>query len=703
MNSISNFFAANMVLVFFINGLAFFVMGLAVTLKTHRPSRFKLAEGLWLLAVFAFLRCLANWGEMFLLIQNQAMSTRDNLSLQALKAIMLPLSIVFLFQFVVKSFIAANLRLFWMRWVPFALFSFWLLALIYTMSSSSMISAAWLLAADVWGRYFLYLPASALAGLALFIHSRILREMKLPHIARDCFGAAMALGLKTIVAGMVVSPAPYFPASFLNESSFLAAVGVPVQIFRMVTTLAIAYFFVRMLNVFEIEQKREIEAATQLRFQGQQEALEAQRQAREEIGRWSKKLENMINTITMAINDALSRVDKRASTAKKYGAPFLFLGKAGDFQEGVSIQPSELREMLNVALHEVLEFTMFEVGGVFIVDDRTKELVLAAHLGLPEKVIQGIERVKFNERLVEKSDRSWELIAIEDICEDSRLTKMAFEEGLCFSACVPLRFKDKVQGVMYVASISQRPLKPEDKTLLAAIGQQIGVAIESMRLYERVQNLAVLEERDRIGRELHDGLAQVLGYLYMKSKALEELLSSGGAIQAKAKLREIQEVARDAYRDVRESILDLRTTITPGTGLIPTLKEYLHKFSQQSGLRAELVIEGDGYMEFTPAAEIQLLRIIQEGLTNVRKHSQANRAWVRFEPSEEGAVITIEDDGQGFDPSRIGQDGQQHFGLQTIRERAESVGGDVQILVQPGQGTKVVVKLPLDHGPLRRK
>jgi len=354
--------------------------------------------------------------------------------------------------------------------------------------------------------------------------------------------------------------------------------------------------------------------------------------------------------------------------------------------------------MLNIALHKVLEFTRFEVGGVFIVDNRTKELVLAGHLGLPEKLVQSIERVKFNERLVGKSARSWELIAIEDICEDSSLTKMAFEEmGFWFNACVPLRFKDKVQGVMYVASISQRPLKQEDKTLLAAIGQQIGVAIESMRLYEQVQNLAVLEERDRIGRELHDGLAQVLGYLYMKSKALEELLSSGGETQAKAELREIQEVARDAYRDVRESILDLRTTITPGTGLIPTLKEYLHKFSQQSGVRAELVIEGDGNMEFTPAAEIQLLRIVQEALTNVRKHSQASRAWVRFEADEEGALITVEDDGRGFDPSRFGQDDQQHFGLQTIRERAESVRGNVQISAQPGQGVKVVVRLPMSR------
>jgi len=143
--------------------------------------------------------------------------------------------------------------------------SFWLLALIATYPLS-MASTDWLLAAEVLARYFLYLPGAALAGLAVFFHCRVLWEMKLPHIARDCLGAAVALGLKAILAGLVVSPALYFPASFLNESSFLAVVGVPVQVFRTITALAIAYFIVRTLAVFEIERSRQLEVATQQRF-----------------------------------------------------------------------------------------------------------------------------------------------------------------------------------------------------------------------------------------------------------------------------------------------------------------------------------------------------------------------------------------------------------------------------------------------------
>ena len=662
MNLISSFFTANMILVFFINGLAFFVMGLAITLETRRPSKLKLAESLWLLAVFAFLRSLANWTEMFLLIQGQATPASDNLPLQTAKVLLLPLSCIFLLQFGTKTISAATQRYRWLRWIHLVLTSFWLLVLIATYSPS-MASADWLLTAEVLARYFLYLPSAALAGLAIFFHCRVLREMKLPHIARDCLGAAVVFGLKAILAGLVVSPAPYFPASFLNESSFLAVVGVPVQVFRTITALAIAYFIVRTLAVFEIERGRQLEVATQQRFQAQQEALEAQRQAREEIERWSKQLEDVVSSIATAVS-----------------------------------QPLELKEMLDVALRKAMELIGLEVGVVFLADDQTKELALVTHRGVSQRITQDIERMKFSEGLAGRAANSGEPIVVENLSEDPRLISMAAKEvGLRFSASVPLKSRGRLLGIMSVASKSRRSFTPQEVTILTAIGQQIGVAIENARLYEQVQSVAALEERGRLGRELHDGLAQVLAYLHLQSKAAEGLLSSGQIAQAQAELHEMQEVAQEAYGDVRESILGLRTTMTPGEGLILTLTEYLDKFSQQSGINARLVIGDDAEMKFTPVVEIQLLRIIQEALANIRKHSGASRAWVRLEADEAGAVITVEDDGQGFDPSRIWQDRQEHFGLQTMRERVESVGGVLQVSTQPGQGTRLTVQLPLSR------
>jgi len=652
-----------MILVFFINGLAFFVMGLAITLEIRRPSKLKLAESLWLLAIFAFLRSLANWTEMFLLTQRQAAPAGNNLPLQIAKVLLLTLSCMLLLQFGTKSIIAANQRHLRLRWVPMALIAFWLLVLIQTVYSSSGASAEWLLAAEVWARYLLYLPGSALSGLAVFLHSGVLREMKLPHIVRDCYGAAGAFWLKAIVAGLVVSPPPYFPAFFLNESSFLAIVGVPIQVFRTITTLTITYFIVRILRVFEIERGRQLEVATQQSFQVQQEALEAQRQVRQEMERWSKRSEDVVNTIAMAIG-----------------------------------QPIELEEMLNVAIRKALELTGLEMGEVLLIDERAQELRVVAHHGLSQKFIQGADRIKLGDGITGLVAKSGEPIVVENISEDPRLAKMAVKEaGLRFHASFPLKSRGKVLGVMNLASKISHPVTPQEVTLLTAIGQQVGMAIENARLYEQLQSMAALEERDRIGRELHDGLAQVLGYLHLKSKAVEGLLSSGQVAQAQAELHQIQEVAREAYGDVRESILGLRTTITASAGLIPTLTEYLHKFSRQSGINARLVMGDDVEMKFAPVAEIQLLRMIQEALTNIRKHSQASKAWVRLETDGEQAVISVEDDGRGFDPSRVGQNGQEHFGLQTMRERAESVGGTLHVSTQPGQGVRVIVQLPLSR------
>jgi signal transduction histidine kinase len=652
-----------MILVFFINGLAFFVMGLAIALETRRPSRLKLVESLWLLAIFAFLRSLVNWMGMFLLIQEQAALAGDNLPLQTAQLLLILLSSISLLQFGTKTISVVTQRYRWLRWIHLALISFWLLAVIQTVYSSSGTSADWLLAADVWSRYLLYVPGAALAGLAVFFHYRVLREMKLPHIARNCLGVVVVFGLQAILAGLVVSPASYFPASFLNESSFLAVVSVPVQVFRTIMTLAITYFIIRTLAVFRVEQDHQLEVATQRRLQAQQEALEAQCRACKEIENWSRKLEDMISAIATAIS-----------------------------------QPLELKEMLDIARRKALELTGLESCVIFLVDNQRRELRIFEHQGLSQRALRELGRMKFGEGLAGRVAMSGEPIVVENVSEDPRIiSNLARESGLQFMASVPLKSKGGLLGVMNLASTSRHSFKPQEVALLIAIGQQVGVAIENAKLYEQLQSMAALEERDRLGRELHDGLAQVLGYLQMKSKAVEGLLSSGQAAQAQAELHEIQEVAQEAYGDVRESILGLRTTITPVVGFIPALTEYLHKFSQQSGIRARLVIDDDAEMEFAPAVEIQLLRIIQEALTNIRKHSQASRAWVRFEADGDGAVITVEDDGRGFDPSCIGQDGQEHFGLQTMRERAEGVGGELDVSTRSGQGTMVIVRLPLSR------
>jgi signal transduction histidine kinase len=251
--------------------------------------------------------------------------------------------------------------------------------------------------------------------------------------------------------------------------------------------------------------------------------------------------------------------------------------------------------------------------------------------------------------------------------------------------------------VMNLSSRDEHELAPQQVALLAAAGHQLGVAIEDARLHVKLRSMAAMEERVRLSRELHDNLAQVMGYLNLKNKGVQSLLASNQVSQALGELRDMEKVTDRAYDDVRDSILALRVRVSPDQDLTNTLHEYIVEFGERSGI--EMVLEtpaGTGPF-FAPDTAVQVLRIIQEALTNVRRHAQAMQAWVTFKVDGDRATIVIQDNGRGFDPSRTDPDGHKHLGLLTMRERAESVGGSLRIDSQVGQGTRIELSLPINR------
>ena len=210
-----------------------------------------------------------------------------------------------------------------------------------------------------------------------------------------------------------------------------------------------------------------------------------------------------------------------------------------------------------------------------------------------------------------------------------------------------------------------------------------------------VESPATMEESERIAREMNDGLAQVLTYVNAKSQAARQFLSSGQETNAKKQLIELEGIAKDMYADVREAILDLRTTTSKHRDMVSTLQEYVLRFSEMSGTKTELTISNGNIPTLSPNAEVQVIRIIQEALTNVRKHARANHAQVRISTEDRKCNIVIEDNGLGFDVSDIRRDVWPQFGLQTMKERAESIKGTLNISSSIGNGTKVILSLPM--------
>ena len=213
---------------------------------------------------------------------------------------------------------------------------------------------------------------------------------------------------------------------------------------------------------------------------------------------------------------------------------------------------------------------------------------------------------------------------------------------------------------------------------------------------------AVLEERARLSRELHDGFAQLVAYLLVRIDTVEDLVTAERREQALVELERMRAVTDDLYLDVRESISELRTRVSE-RGLASTVREYVDAYEDRHGLEIHIAGE-DLTRDLPPMIAFQLLRVIQEALANVRKHAQAHNVWLSFSlPGKQLLRMIIRDDGVGFDPSVVlAGVGKGTFGLAGMRERAESLEGELFIDSTPGAGTCIQMTIPLSPSTGRR-
>ncbi len=215
------------------------------------------------------------------------------------------------------------------------------------------------------------------------------------------------------------------------------------------------------------------------------------------------------------------------------------------------------------------------------------------------------------------------------------------------------------------------------------------------QILKQQRALSMLHEREQLARELHDNLGQVFAFVNVQGQTIHRLLSRGDLSTADEYVSRLLEVARAADVDIRESIMGLHATISEH-GLLPTLTQYLARYEKNYGIQTRL--EGsDTFTDgaFEPLVEVQLLRILQEALTNVRKHANARSVRVAFVLEDGWARVTVHDDGRGFDPDVSPPGMEEHVGLRVMRERAEEVGGSLSLQSALGQGTELVVRVPV--------
>ncbi len=670
-----------MIAVYFFYGLAFFSLGFAAVLQIRHDNDLPLRKQIPWLAAFGLAYAAVAWLDM---LQTYGTDAKTAQIVNVMRMILQPTSglLLLIFGWGVMTKITSLPA--WTHLIPGLLIV--PIAFVITYASTTFITPSPIeIPIDIWSRYLLYLPGSIMAGIGFL---RQWREQK-GYGYHDVAGLMLATGVaflfEAFVVGLVVPAAPYGPASYYNynrtvydaftgeqaESGkpfglvnwldydrVLETTGVPIQFWRMLSAFAVTAFVVRGLDIFDAIRKRQMNELQSERDRAQQSAFAAQIAARQTAEDWTDVLINISRQIA-ELND----VDDILLDIVENGCRLL----QSDFM-GLALLTDDLPN---------LELKCYSNGSQTSIVDST---------------------VKVENPLIQNTlGRSQSYRSSADEAPE-RLENLCFfsEKSAEAAAAVHLDLDNKPIGALWIARHEGAPYSETDLIWLECLADQVVIAIQHGLMTSQLQSLSIIEERGRIAREMHDGLAQVLGYLNLQVQTLETLLKRGKQDALRAELEQMRQAVQVAHADVRENILSLRTTLANEKGLVSAIDEYLNEFGIQTRIVTQFDNEVEGALNLASLAEVQLVCILQEALTNVRKHAEANCVRVhiaqgQIEDQCEYLLMEVIDDGVGFVDR---QNGKRNFGLQTMHERALAVGGELTVRSSPGEGTWIICRFP---------
>ncbi len=387
------------------------------------------------------------------------------------------------------------------------------------------------------------------------------------------------------------------------------------------------------------------------------------------------------NTDQEALSDLERRVADRTRELKALYEVTAVAGEALDLDQALARSLDRTLQAMDTA-----------VGAVELLEEDGSGLHLAVHRGIPADIVQALNGAPSEQGLGSWVLAHGEPLVLADIAESPRAPGWVRAQGVDGAyAGVPMRAKGRVLGVLSVFRDGRRGFNVEDVALLASIADQVGVVVENARLRLRAERAAVREERGRLARDLHDSVTQSLYSLTLFAEAGRRLVEQGEVDQAGAHLAQLGETAQQALKEVRLLVYELRPSMLEQAGLSGALQQRLGTVEERAGVRVRF--EADGADELPKACERELYHIAQEALNNALKHGAAGEIHVRIASDNGRLTLEVEDDGRGFDPHGVSNAGG--VGMNSMRERAERIGGTLRVASKPGAGTRVWVEVAL--------
>ena len=354
---------------------------------------------------------------------------------------------------------------------------------------------------------------------------------------------------------------------------------------------------------------------------------------------------------------------------------------------------TELDELIKIALNRVINYFGVDIGEVYLNEDDPHALLKVLHQGPLDQPLWTQDRFNAKGGLIARTARSGHpsIVSLPYRHDPYLRNKALIEAGIQQIACFPLTSRSEVLGVLSIALSQEEPLDAMDQQLLSSIASWVGTTIENIRLNIQGRRLAVLEERERIGMDLHDGIIQSI---YAVGLTLEHarLLLSEEPAQTRSRIDQSIEDLNSTIRDLRAFIMDMRPRQLYEENLLDGLRRLLKEFQANSLVEASLSGPSDGLEEMPDPQAIALFHICQEALANVAKHAHANNVEVMVWATSDRVLMEVHDNGRGFDLDKV-QLTLGH-GISNMQTRARNVGGDLEITTEPGEGTTIMVWVP---------
>lgn len=409
-------------------------------------------------------------------------------------------------------------------------------------------------------------------------------------------------------------------------------------------------------------------------------------ESEDEFGVLAQAFNKMADHVQVAQHTLEQRVLAKTEKLRAQNQQVATLYEITSFLAG----PHAIEELCRGFLQRIMQRVGAEGGTVRILDKQADNMHITVHEGMSDALMEEEHCIKTNDCFCGAAI-SQGVILVKDF---RQLNPQKYygcrEEGFVSLAVFQIVARKQVLGSYSLHFRNEHIVSGEEHRLLETLGQNLGIAIENQRLIAREKEFAVSQERNLLAQGLHDSIAQGLNFLNLQVQMLEDSVERNNLAEIADIVPLLRAGVEESYQDVRELLLNFRTRLQ-NSNLETEMRNVLTKFQRQTGVQGEIEVVGSG-APLAPEQQLQVLFILQEALSNIRKHAQAAHVYVQVENGRDFALL-VRDDGKGFSIEEIQKKSDAHVGLRIMHERAQRLGAQLEISSQPGAGTTISLHL----------